>query len=231
MAPRTLPTLHFQSQITDENGRPTPYFQRLMADWHSILTTNQKATDATVIASTPPSVAVSGSVTIYRPTTSSGIGYSAPTAAYDGNPATPATASISGVDRQQRTWLGFSALQGTASALTLKVISSVTGIAAEPVRSDVVTSPRFGVLAQDNFSIEETTTTVRGGATATVEWYDGTNWHTLYSISANGTPPVAVDVPLSTKLTDIQVRATAEGTVAEAAIEHNILEIWVEVTP
>src|SRR4051812_45508187 len=97
MAPRTLPQPNARMRVRASDGNMPPEFARFLFDWHGVLASNQKATDATIIASAPPAVSTSGSVTIYRPTTSAGSGYSAPTAAYDGNPATPATAKITGI--------------------------------------------------------------------------------------------------------------------------------------
>jgi hypothetical protein len=225
MAPKTLRKPVPGMQVADADGRMTPEFSRFLFDWHGILTTNQKATDATVTATTPAAVAPAptGTHVIYRPTTSSGSGYDAPTAAYDGNPATPATAIIKDVQTFSRTWSGFAPLTGTASALVLNVIASITGVAAPARRSDVIDTPdHTPKLERTDATIDEADPA--GGAFATEEYTldAGRTWQPY---------DAAVTLALSQRFQDVKVRATATGTVAGARLTHKVSEIWIEVTP
>jgi hypothetical protein len=228
---RTIPEFNPRMRLVDENGFATPEFARWKKDLIAVLRTNQVATDATIVASAPSAIDSSGATVIYRPTTSAGSGYDQPAAAYDGNPSTPATAVIAGVKVLQRTWSGFSALQGSATLQSLKITSSILGVKAPTLITDVKLKSgyRTTAMVEDDYVAPDPV----GGAHAQLEYTlnGGSTWNLIYSSSDVDSRTDVVDVPLSTKLGDVQVRATAKGLVVGAAITHKLLDIWIEVTP
>ena len=210
----TLPKPNPRAKWFDAEGYPTAYYARLMMDWHGILMKNQVATDAAVVASAPPAV-IDGSFVpggtpgtiVYRPTKTSGSGYASPAAAYDGNAATPASAIVSFIGRQERTWSGFADLSGTATLQTLKISSAVESTFDN-------TDLGSGGLAQLAYSLDR-----------------GNTWSTIYASANRANIVDAIDIPLTKKLSDVQVRASDEVYVSGASTAQDIFEIFIEVTP
>jgi hypothetical protein len=151
---------------------------------------------------TDPPLPPTSTMTVYRPSSSTGTGYTNPGAAYDNNLNQSAFASQSGIGSKTTTWAGFPAAPGTPTAIILKIVSAGEG--------DTATS-----RCKLEYSLD-------GGATWEPQVY------LIGGTSFSRTDPIALLA--AQDMTLVKVRATASGVFGSDAVFHSIAEIWAEVT-
>jgi hypothetical protein len=78
-------------------------------------------------ATADPPLPPTSTMTVYRPSSSTGTGYANPSAAYDDNLNQKATATLSTSTTKTTIWRGFPVPTGIPTAITLKVATSASG--------------------------------------------------------------------------------------------------------
>jgi hypothetical protein len=162
----------------------------------------ESAKVAAFSATADPPLPPTSTMTVIRPSSSTGTGYTNPGAAYDDNLNQSATASQSSIGSKTTTWLGFPAASGVPTAIVLKIASSGEG--------DTATS-----RCKLEYSLD-------GGATWEPQVY------LLGGTSFSRTDPITLLA--AQDMTLVKVKATASCVFGADAVFHSIAEIWAEVT-
>lgn len=160
---------------------------------------NPKGESAKTPAGSSASLTSTQTMTVYRPTHSTG-NYATQGAAFDGNLNLPAVGALQFVRSSLISeWSGFAAAVGTPASVTLKIVSD-------------------GINTVDAF--QGLLYSIDGGGSYTPIYTDSNDF---------GQRTDAIPLLASQDLTVVQVKAQARTLDSSGTVQHEVFEIWIEV--